>query len=158
MSVRPGEHEAAAQGGLAIVARVGARLCAVPLAHARETMRMLPIEPLADAPPFVLGLAIIRGEPVPVIDLGALVGGGGARGRLIALRVGERSVALAVDAVVGVQPIDGATLAAAPPIAQIAHAEVIEAIGVLDAQLLLVLRASRLLSEDDWQRLARGRA
>ncbi|HEY2744390.1 MAG TPA: chemotaxis protein CheW, partial [Polyangia bacterium] len=98
---------------LAIVARVGARLCAVPLTHARETMRMLPIEPLAGAPPFVLGLAIIRGQAVPVIDLGALIGGGGAPARLITLNVGERSVAIAVDAVVGVQRLEGATLAAA---------------------------------------------
>jgi purine-binding chemotaxis protein CheW len=156
--VSVGEDEAAGRGTLAIIARVGARLCAIPLAHARETMRMLPIEPLADAPRFVLGLSIIRDQAVPVVDLAALLGSEGARARLIALRVGERSVAVAVDAVVGVQRLETETLASVPPLVQVAGAEAIEAMGVLDAQLLVVLRASRLLSDDDWQRLAAGRA
>ena len=142
----------------AVVARVGARLCAIPLAHARETMRLLPIEPLADAPPFVLGLSIIRGEALPVVDLAALLGGRGERARLLTLRAGERSLAVAVDAILGVRSLDDATLAAAPALAQATRPDLIDAIGVLDSQLLVVLRAARLLSEDDWRRLARERA
>lgn len=149
---------AGAGADLAIVARVGARFCAIPLEHTRETMRLQPIEPLAGAPPYVLGLSIIRGEAVPVVDLAALVGGAGTRERLISLRAGERALAVAVDEVLGVQAIDRATLADAPPLAQLARPEVIDAIGVLDARLLLLLRAARLLSEDDWQRMAAGPA
>lgn len=141
---------------LAVVARVGARLCAIPLEHTRETMRLQPIEPLAGAPAYVLGLSIIRGEAVPVVDLAAVVGGDGARERLISLRVGDRALAVAVDAVLGVQPIDRAALADAPPLAQLARPEIIDAIGVLDSRLLLLLRTARLLSEDDWQRMGVG--
>ena len=154
-----GVDESPARGTTpAVVARVGARLCAIPLAHARETMRLLPIEPVADAPPFVLGLSIIRGEALPVVDLGALLGGGGERTRLVTLRAGQRSLAIAVDAVLGVQSLDDAALAAAPALTQATRPDLIEAIGVLDAQLLVVLRAARLLSEDDWRRLERERA
>ena len=46
-------------------------LAALPLEHVVETMRPLPVEPLGDAPRFILGLSIVRGEPIPVVDVGA---------------------------------------------------------------------------------------
>jgi purine-binding chemotaxis protein CheW len=78
------------EAGWALLTRVGGRLCAVPLAHTVETMRLLPVSPLGDAPPFVRGLAIIRGAAVPVVDLGALLGEpAGAVTRLVLVRVDE---------------------------------------------------------------------
>jgi purine-binding chemotaxis protein CheW len=157
--VNTGHDEAAGTGGiLAIVARAASRLCAIPLEHAVEIMRVLPIEPVADAPPFVTGLAIIRGAPVPVVDLAALLGGAGEATRLILLRVGDRRVAVAVAAVIGVQRLDHQLLAETPPLLQVARADLIESVGVLDAQLLVVLRASRLVPEDAWHKLELGRA
>ena len=148
-----------------MLTRLGARLCAVPLAHAVETMRLLPTTPLADAPPFVRGLAVIRGLPVPVLDLGPLVGEPpGAAARLLLVRVdgerdraeaGARYVALAVDEVLGVVTLDGAALAETPPLAQAGQATLLQSVGALDAQLLLVLRASRLVDEALWHRLER---
>ena len=121
-------------------------------------MRILPAEPVADAPSFVTGLSIIRGAPVPVIDLAALLGDSGEATRLILVAVGERRVAVAVAAVIGVQRLDPETFAATPPLLQLARAELIDSIGVRDAQLLLVLRASRLLPEDLWDKLELARA
>ena len=60
--------------GLCLIFRVLDRLCALSLGHVVETMRPLPIEPLAAAPHFVLGLATIRGSQVPVVDAGRLIG------------------------------------------------------------------------------------
>src|SRR5688572_23698801 len=97
---------------LSLLCRVRSATCALPLADVLECMRPLPLESLAGAPPFVLGAALIRGLPVAVLDLGALLAGTPARAeRWVTLRVGERSVALAVDAVVGIQPLEGAELA-----------------------------------------------
>ncbi|MCU1279831.1 MAG: hypothetical protein JWM53_3377 [bacterium] len=121
-------------------------------------MRVLPIETVADAPAFVTGLAIIRGAPVPVIDLAALLGGAGETTRLILLRVGERRVAVAVAEVIGVQRLDDALLGETPPLLQAARADLIESVGILDAQLLIVLRAARLLPEDAWHKLKLGRS
>ena len=122
----------------------------VPLANVRETMRPLPIEPLRDAPPFALGLAVIRGVSVPVVDLGALLGRvGPALGfsRFVTLAVGERLVALAVDRVETVATVDGSELAAMPPLLAQAAGGVVEAVGLHDAALLLVLQASRILPD-----------
>jgi chemotaxis signal transduction protein len=65
----------------------------------------------------------------------------------------ERCVALAVDGVLGVVHLDPAALMATPPLAQAAGAEMLAAVGALDAQLLVVLRASHLLTEETWQKL-----
>ncbi|MET3131167.1 chemotaxis signal transduction protein [Oxalobacteraceae bacterium GrIS 1.11] len=45
------------------------RLRALPLLQVRESMRALPVEALPDMPPFMLGLAVIRGAALPVLDL-----------------------------------------------------------------------------------------
>ena len=54
--------------------RTGERVLAVPLPRVIETMRPLPVEPFAGGPAFLSGLARIRGEVVPVLDTGVLLG------------------------------------------------------------------------------------
>jgi purine-binding chemotaxis protein CheW len=110
-------------------------------------MRPLPIERVADPQPFVLGVALVRGGALPVVDLGALLGEPTREGRrFITVEVdADRSVALLVDEVLGVSsaPIAGE----APPLLRDAAHEAIDAIARRDAHLLTVLRAGRLLPE-----------
>jgi purine-binding chemotaxis protein CheW len=150
MSASPSER------GASLIVVAGACTCAIPVAHVVETMRPLPVEAIAGAASFLLGLSVIRGTPVPVVDLQAVIGGGSARTifRFVALSVGERKVALAVREILGLRELDGACMTEMPPLLREAHADVIEAIGVLDAQLLLVLRASRLLSDEIWLKIS----
>ena len=56
-----------------LVVMVGSRACAFPLHHVAETMRPLPIKPVAGTPGFVCGVSVIRGTPTPVVDLNALL-------------------------------------------------------------------------------------
>ena len=106
-------------------------------------------------PDFLLGLSVVRGSPVPVVELQVVMGVGRkqAISRFVVLKLGARRVVLAVGAVVGIRELDGAHLDELPPLLREARADVVEAIGVLDTQLLLVLRASRLVPEEVWQRL-----
>ena len=136
---------------LALICRVQARFCAMPLAHVVETMRPLPVEAVTGAPHFVRGLAVIRGVPVPVVDAAQLLGTQTNQAdRFVTVTVGSRCVALAVDSVLGVRAIPADSLQAMPPLLQEAGADVVAAIGLLDAELLLVLNGGRLLSEDVW--------
>jgi purine-binding chemotaxis protein CheW len=134
-----------------LIVAVGPCVCAIPVAHVVETMRPLPIAPLAKAAAFVLGVSVIRGAPVPVVDLHAVAGvAPSARiGRFVSLTLGDRRVALAVSHVIGVRELDATNVAQMPPLLRAAPEDVVEAIGMLDAQLLLVLRAGRLLPDDD---------
>jgi purine-binding chemotaxis protein CheW len=137
-----------------VLARVASRTCALPLAQVIETMRLQPLHPLAEAPPFVRGLSIIRGVPLPVVDVRVLLGEpAGDAQRLLVVRCGTRRVALAVDEVTGVASLDGAALAATPPLAQSGRPELVAALGALDRQLLMLLETSHLIDETLWARL-----
>ncbi|HEY6252436.1 MAG TPA: chemotaxis protein CheW [Candidatus Angelobacter sp.] len=126
----------------ALIVGVDTRACALPLPYVIETMRQLPIEPVAGSPPFVLGVSIIRGAPVPVVDLGVLLGAGtGDASRFVTLRLGDRQVAISVDQVLGVRELETSITQALPPLLQGASHDAIEEIGTLDQQMLVVLRA-----------------
>jgi purine-binding chemotaxis protein CheW len=141
---------------LVLLARVGLRLYALPLAGVVECFRPLPVEAVTGAPPFLLGLSVVRGEPVPVVDLGSLLGSGdgGQPSRYVLLRIGERRVALAVGDVVGVRELDADMLRDLPPLLQRAGAEAVTKIGVRDDQLLLLLQLARVVPDELWQALA----
>jgi chemotaxis methyl-accepting protein methylase/chemotaxis signal transduction protein len=144
----------------ALFVHAGGHRCALPLSSVAEIMRPLPIEPLAGAPQVVLGLSIIRGTPVPVVALGRLLGSEvqGPCTRFVMVRAGERRVALSVDAVLGVREIASSQLGAMPPLLRDAHAERVEAIGALDAELFLVLNAAHLVPDEVWKSLSREEA
>lgn len=120
-------------------------------------MRPLPVERIAGTPEFVLGLSVIRGKAVPVVDLGLLLGASrpeSAARRFLTLELGERDVALSVGDVLGVRALDPEQLSALPPLVDGAQAEMIEALGTLDAQLLCVLRAASVFPESTWAALS----
>ena len=60
-----------------LLVRIGVLTAALPVTDLVETCRPLPIEAVPGAPSFVLGLSIIRAAPVPVLDLGQLLGNPG---------------------------------------------------------------------------------
>jgi purine-binding chemotaxis protein CheW len=140
---------------LVLVVRTGCQICALPLENIVETMRPLATESIADMPPLIRGLAIIRGSPVPVVDLNMLVG---TRhdvpiGRFVLLRLGERRAAVAVEQVLGVRRLDGSVLQKFPPLLQDAYSEMVTAIAMRDQELLLILQLSRIVPDEVWQSL-----
>lgn len=137
-----------------LICRVLTRLCALPLEHVSETMRPLPVDSVAGVPVAVRGIAIIRGAPVPVVDLSRLLAGTESQPtRFVTINVGTRRVALSVDAVIGVRTIPMDTLGEMPPLVD-AETDLIRAIGTLDAELLVVLRSARIIPESVWNTLA----
>ena len=137
-----------------LVVEVQGRLCALPLTHVMEIMRPLPVEPIPAVPSFVRGISLIRGIPTPVVDLGVLLGmPSGIADRFVTLRLGDRQVALSVDSVLGVRELDMSKIRELPLLLQGASKDVIEAMGTLDEQLLVVLCAGWELPDEVWQTL-----
>jgi purine-binding chemotaxis protein CheW len=135
----------------ALVVGVKGRRCAVPLHHVIEIMRPLPIEPVPAVPSFVQGVSIIRGIPTPVVDLGVLLGMPSCvADRFVTLRLGDRQVALSVDSVIGVRDLDASKIRGLPALLQEASKDVIDTMGTLDEQLLVVLSAGWELSDEVW--------
>ncbi len=141
-------------GGLALLCRARTRLCALPLRYVVETMRPLSVVPLAGAPQFVSGISVIRGTPTPVVDLGVLLLPlePAATTRLVTLRLGQRTVALALEGVLGVRGLPD-TLASLPPLLGDASTVSVSAVARLDEELLLVLEATRLVPDSVWAAL-----
>ena len=143
------------------VVMVGARACAFPLHHVAETMRPLPIKPVAGTPSFVCGVSLIRGTPTPVVDLKALLENcenSPSYGRFVSLKLDDRRVAIGVDSVVGLRHLDSAQLGELPPLLRDVSVDLIESFGTRDAQLLLVLRAARIVPDEVWTTLAAAEA
>jgi purine-binding chemotaxis protein CheW len=84
---------------------------------------------------------------VPVVDARALLGVevSSPPARLVTVRLGQRRAALAVDRVEGVRRLEPAAQLPLPPLLDHVAHDTIEVIARLDAELLLLLRASRLL-------------
>jgi len=140
-----------------LLCRVRDVLCAFPLEHVEETMRPLAVERIAGVPSFVQGLAVIRGVPTPVVDLASVLSGDASHPtRFVTVKTGTRLIALAVDAVVGVIEIPPDAVEVLPPLFQRNGLDAISAIGVLDADLLLVLQSTRLVPDDVWATIQSG--
>ncbi len=133
---------------------------ALPLSSVIETLRPLPVDPVGGMPHFVLGLSVIRGEPTPVVDSGLLLSSAPVEkpSRFVTLKAGGRSVALSMDAVIGVRNLAAQALSSLPPLLKGASQEAVQAIGVLDQALLVVLQAARVIPESLWPGLEAERA
>jgi purine-binding chemotaxis protein CheW len=138
-------------------------VAALPTERVIETMRPLPLEPLANASSnnnYILGVSIIRGQPTPVIDLSLLLGEedenkGAASERWITVATGgQRTVALRVHEVIGIRrqnEMEGMGKLA-PLVGARAHAAV-EKLAVLDGELLLILESARIVAREEIDRL-----
>jgi chemotaxis signal transduction protein len=140
-----------------LVCLCGTTCCAFPLSHVAESMRALHITALEHQPPFVLGVATIRGDVLPVVDLARLLGITASRpNRFITLNLGIRRVAVAVEGVLGVRKLTEAVSSGLPPLLRDLEDGAVTAMAQLDDHLLLILHAARLLP--DWVAPATGEA
>lgn len=149
------------QWSTVLLVRVCSAVFALPLSQVIETMRPLPVSPLSGEASLVCGVALIRGIPTPVVALAALFQSDqqDASGRFVTLRSGERAIALSVETVIGVAELADAEVTSMPPLLRNARTEAIEAIGCLDAELLVMLQTAKLVPESIWKSIAaRGAA
>lgn len=100
-----------------LVFHAGDRDYAVPAVFAAEVITLPRLTPAPGAPPYVSGVAVIRGEVIPVVELGALSGGprkGRPRGVLVRLPHGP--LAFGADRVSALQPVLPAAPSATAPV------------------------------------------
>jgi len=125
-SVRPrreAEPTPAAEDERSVVFRLGSTRCALPIDRVFEIADVPRITAVPNLPPWVLGVANLRGDVLAVIDLCAFVGltpvePGDRRSRLLVVRAapgpaGEIAAGLCVDQVEGMATVPRRELA--PP-------------------------------------------
>jgi purine-binding chemotaxis protein CheW len=150
--------ESPSRAGLHLIVNVQSLACALPIARVIETMRPLPVQHIDGAPEVVLGAAIIRGLPTPVVDASRLLGAAGSArpGRFVILGLDERRVALAVTAVQGVRVLGQESFTALPPLLAQADSQAVAAIGALDQELVVLLGGVRMVPDSVFAALPEG--
>jgi purine-binding chemotaxis protein CheW len=142
------------RGEPSLLCRAGTVHCALPLELVEEAMRPLPIEAIAFVPAFVRGLAIVRGNPIPVIDVGALLTGGlSPPTRFVTVKAGNRRAALAFSEVIGVRDLSRDSFNGMPPLLHAVNADAVSGVSALDAGLVVLLSTARLVPDDVWAAL-----
>jgi purine-binding chemotaxis protein CheW len=99
--------------GVHVRVRVGGEHYALPVTGVLEVAPMGEISPVPGAPRPVLGVRNLRGQVLPVVDLGAVLGieAAGSPSRILVAESGFRRAGLAVDSVLGVAELPEATTA-----------------------------------------------
>jgi purine-binding chemotaxis protein CheW len=137
--------------GHALAFRAGPHLVAIGLAAVTEVARPLPVRPLAGVPPFVRGICVLRGVPVPIIEVRLLLGGdavaSGAAPRFVGVRTERHPVALAVDEVLGIRDVPMDLLY---DLSSVFGPAGCAGVGVVGEESLLFLTAARVVPETLW--------
>ena len=151
--VMPGQSVAAIDGDdrsaatFWLLCRARSHCFALPMSHVIETMRALPIEPVAGAPPLVRGICVIRGAPVPVVETALLFDDQPAQcERLVTVRTGARTIAFAAESIVGSRMFQTHELGQLPPLLR--NIKAIAGIKALDEELIFFLHAARIIPDD----------
>ncbi len=128
-----------------LACQTAGHVCALPLGGIVETMRPLPVEAFPKAPAFVAGMAIIRGEPTPVVDMRALMGEpAAASGRFVTVKIGRRVVALAFDTILGVHRLNKTRATDLPPLLKSVADDTISQVTTRDTALFMFFESSRI--------------
>ena len=145
----PGRRVAPSLAGRSVIFELGQTRCALPIDRVVEIGEVPKITPVPNVPPWLAGVANLRGDILAVIDLCALVGlppfdRERRPGRLLVVRSsagskGEVAAGLWVDAVVGVSQFARADLA--PPGGPVddALAALLEGVLVHEGRLLAAI-------------------
>ena len=136
--------------GTALVFRAGPAYCALPLGEVIETMRPLPVRPLAGTADLVRGVCVMRGTAAPVIDVARLLGGDEADvSRFIAVRTDRGPIAFATGEVLGIRPVGGAAEAHRHPLGG-APMRLVAGVCTFRGVPMLVWRDMSVLSGEIW--------
>jgi len=140
-----------------IVFRVGNQVLAVNIFQVARILRYATPEPLAGAPDFVEGMVRYLDQPVPLLDLRKRLGrpaGVQEETRIMVLEFEGGRVGMAVDQVHEALRVDARTISVPEAAPSGIPAEWLGGMIVQPGRTILVLQAGRLLSGDEWRRLA----
>ncbi|HVP66341.1 MAG TPA: chemotaxis protein CheW [Anaeromyxobacteraceae bacterium] len=122
MSPAPSAHDDGAPSiAELVIFRVGSEEYAVDVRRVREVVAPLPVRRMPRVPEFMEGVADLRGEIIPVIDVrrrfGLHAGTPTRKTKLMVVHMGGSKVGLVVDAVLEVMRVSRAAIRPAPPLA-----------------------------------------
>jgi len=137
---------------------------AINVMQVQEVLKYIKVAPVPGAPNYVCGIINLRGKVVTVIDtrkrFGLPAGVITDQCRIVIIETAQQVVGIMVDNVLEVVELDAKTIAAAPNVGTNmgGNQETLEFIqGVCEygGNLLILIDLNKLLTEAEWEELAR---
>ncbi|WKE67057.1 chemotaxis protein CheW [Gallaecimonas kandeliae] len=129
------------------------QLFALPIEVVREIRGWQKPRKVPDAPPQLLGLMMLREQPMPVLDLGARLGLGPTRLEpttvVIVVQQGDSPLGLVVDAVADVLQPETGQIKAPPPMGRHLDQGFLCGVMELEDSLLLLLDVNHLFDLEE---------
>ncbi len=135
---------------------VGGQLFGLDINAIREIRAWSPVTRVPGVPSYIAGMANLRGQILPVIDLAARLGWGSTqvseRHAIIVVQIGAQMVGLIVESVSDLVQVPADSLQQAPTMAESEESAFIEGLAPIGERMVLVLRLEALAGPE----LARG--
>lgn len=132
-----------------IVFRLAAETYGIESAFVQEIYPLNDITPLPGVPPFVLGIAKVRGQILSVVDLKKFFeipeSGLGQLNTLVILRSEQMSFGILADEILGVHSIEASKIQTAPPTVSGIGSEYLRGVT---AEHMIILDAQKILSDE----------
>lgn len=129
----------------------------VEIKQSREIINSTELTSIPNAPDFVEGVTNLRGEIVPIIDLGERLNLSktehSKENKIIIVEIDGTMAGMEVDDVEGIIRLNRENIGKAPKITQGLNKEYISGVGKLDEKLLILLNLDRVLSRDEVEQL-----
>lgn len=141
----------AVAGNQVVIFALGDDRFAVDVGQVREVLRTPPLTRLPGAPEYVRGVANLRGEVVPVVDLRVKLGepeGDHEDTRVVVCELEGEVIGIEVDEVQEVATLDTEQIHPAPRRWVEQSQQAVTGIARLDEELILVVDLARLLKTD----------
>lgn len=141
-----------------IVFRTGMEEFCVPIDAVQEIIKVGPITPIPDAPPFMSGLINVRGDIVAIIDVKARFflnhQGESPCKHIIITKQANGLFGLMVDEVIEVLRVKKTDINTTPSIIINIHEEYVSGVVVYENRLIILLDLSSVLSPDELVKLS----
>jgi purine-binding chemotaxis protein CheW len=137
------------EGAQAVAFRLGGELHGCDIRLVEEVVTKRQVHPLPDVPPHILGVLLLRGEMVPVMDVAPALGLSLAEGKAAAILVvgiGEARVGVAAEAVHEVLEVPADAIRPAPHTGGDRDAHVV-GVARLPAGLVTLIDLAEILRE-----------
>jgi purine-binding chemotaxis protein CheW len=129
----------------------------VEIKQAREIINFAELTAIPNAPDFVRGVTNLRGEIVPIIDLGERLNLPNIKheeeNKVIIVEINNTLIGMEVEDVEGIIRLASENIGEAPKITQGINKEYISGVGKLEENLLILLNLNRTLSRDEVEQL-----